>query len=299
MKVSHKWLGVVACVGSIATGCSGVADDSATAESPEAAETATTSGMALTMDILAETDVAGMRYDITRTPCPDGDEDYEAWETSVSVDLEDLLLPGGLDAFEDQPLDENSEHLFADYFTVVPAGCYDVSVTPLDEDGEPSDDCASASAEGVEVEDGETTEILLVSQCDGPERGALDTVAVINHPPTLEALTYNPSKFTTCGDTVEICATATDPDGDPVEFDWDFPAGVTATPGAISSDGETTIQCASVSAETGATYDLSLTVYDLFVEDGEVIRAEDWLQARGEDVESHDDLSFPLHVQCQ
>ena len=261
-------------------------------------EAATTAGMALTMDILADTDVAGMRYEIDRVACPGGDGDFEPWSADAEVDLEDLLLPGGLDAFEDQPLDGESAHLFADYFTMTPAGCYDVTVTPLDEDGEPSDDCATASAEGVEVEDGETTEILLVSQCDGPERGALDTVAVVNHPPTLDAVTYNPSKFTTCGDTVEICATATDPDGDPIEFDWDFPEGLTVEAGPIGSDGETTTQCASVIAESGDSYNIDLTVYDLFVEDGELVRAEDWLQARGEDEESHDDLTFPLHVQC-
>jgi hypothetical protein len=264
---------------------------------PGAQSTTSSTGMALRMDILAETDVAGMAYSIERVSC-DG-EDFEAWSAEAQVDLEDLLLPGGLETFEDQPLDSDSEHLFADYFTVLPAGCYDVQITPIDENGAASDDCASANAEGVEVQDGETTEILLVSQCEGPERGALDTVAVINHPPTLQTLTYEPSKFTTCGDEVEICATATDPDGDPIEFDWNFPEGVNAEPGAISSNGEATIQCATVSADEGATYQLDLTVYDQFVDAGALVRAEDWLQERGENVESHDDLQFPLHVQCE
>jgi hypothetical protein len=284
-------------VSGLLTGC-GVGEEAAINDEPAATQNTTSStGMALRMDILAETDVAGMAYSIERVSC-DGEE-FEAWSAEAQVDLEDLLLPGGLETFEDQPLDSDSEHLFADYFTVLPAGCYDVEVTPIDENGAASDDCASASAEAVQVEDGETTEILLVSQCEGPERGALDTVAVINHPPTLDAFTYEPSKFTTCGEEVQVCATATDPDGDPIEFDWDFPEAINATPGPLSSDGNTSTQCATLIADSGDTYFIDVTVYDQFVEDGALVRAEDWLQERGEDVESRDSLEVPLHVQCE
>lgn len=284
-------------VGLMFSGC-GAADDGSVGTTEPGAETTTnTTGMALRMDILAETDVAGMAYSIERVSC-DGEE-FEAWSAQAQVDLEDLLLPGGLETFEDQPLDADSEHLFADYFTVLPAGCYDVQITPIDSNGEPSDDCATASAQGVQVMDGETTEILLVSQCEGPERGALDTVAVINHPPTIDAFTYEPSKFTSCGEEVEVCATATDPDGDPIEFMWDFPDAIRATPGAISSDGNTSTQCATVIADSGDTYFIDVTVFDQFVEDGALVRAEDWLRERGEDVDSRDSLEVPLHVQCE
>ena len=291
--INWKGQGVAAglLAGAALTGC-------VIAEAPEPVNdqrTSEGSGMALTMDILSDTDVAGMRYGITRTSC-DG-ESYEPWETEVDVDLQDLLLPGGLDEFEDQPLDGDSAHLFADYFVVVPAGCYDVQVTPIQEDGTSSEDCATANMSGVEVEDGETTEILLVSQCDGPENGALDTVAVLNHPPVIDSLTYNPSKFTRCAETVEICATASDADGDPLEFVWSS-NGPEFTVGEAITDGDSVTQCATVTPDEGGTYALDLTVYDLFVEDGELVRAEDWLQARGEDEESHDDLTFPLHVQC-
>ena len=292
--INWKGQGVAAglLAGAALTGC-------VIAEAPEPVNdqrTSEGSGMALTMDILSDTDVAGMRYGITRTSC-DG-ESYEPWETEVDVDLQDLLLPGGLDEFEDQPLDGDSAHLFADYFVVVPAGCYDVQVTPIQEDGTSSEDCATANMSGVEVEDGETTEILLVSQCDGPENGALDTVAVLNHPPVIDSLTYNPSKFTRCAETVEICATASDADGDPLEFVWSS-NGPEFTVGEAITDGDSVTQCATVTPDEGGTYALDLTVYDLFVEDGELVRAEDWLQARGEDVESNDTLSFPLHVQCE
>lgn len=169
-------------------------------------------GLALTVDVQGGTDVAGFRFDVWSCA--------GAKVSSRDVDLEDLRLPGMIPAFENAPFAANSSHLFADYFQVLPAGCYDVTVTPLQSEGAPSQACTTASASGVEVSDGTTREVLLISQCEGPERGALDVVAALNHPPVIESLNYTPSKFVyECAPAI-ICASASDANGDPLDFRW-------------------------------------------------------------------------------
>ncbi|MFU8806763.1 MAG: hypothetical protein ACNA8W_23345, partial [Bradymonadaceae bacterium] len=119
-------------------------------------------GMALIMDYLGDSDVKGFHYIVTSCG------GYEP-VVDKKTDLEDLTLPGMIPFFDNKPLDSHSKHLFADHFMVLPAGCYDVKVVPLASKKEPSKDCARASARGVEVFKGLTTEILVVSQCKGPE----------------------------------------------------------------------------------------------------------------------------------
>src|SRR5690554_5828741 len=63
-------------------------------------------GLALTTDFLGNTDVVGMRYEISK--CDDG------LVHTADRKLEDLLLPGMIPAFENKPFDEDSQHIFAD-----------------------------------------------------------------------------------------------------------------------------------------------------------------------------------------
>ncbi len=269
-------------------------------------------GLALTTDFLGNTDVVGMRYEISK--CGDG------LVHTADRKLEDLLLPGMIPAFENKPFDEDSQHIFADNFVVLPAGCYDVKITPLKANGDASSDCASASAEDVMVVDQLTTEILMVSQCKGPERGALDVVGALNHPPIIEVLNYHPSKFITCGEGKEyphvvLCAKASDPDSDPLEFEWKQVGGdpVVYGPKVIKHEVENgwEEQCVKVKLPYGsAGYEFELTVYDMFHSDAvpvqsggnngnSLIRAELWFQLNGYgDVYSRAKLRFPLYVSC-
>ena len=188
-------------------------------DDPETGTPDRTMGLALSADVLGSTDIAAVRFDVTEVACTPGNGDSVTGETwTATTDFEDMFLPGGIPTFEDKPYDADSSHMFADRYFLLPAGCYDVLVTPLDQAGADSSDCASAHQDGVEVVDGETTEILLISQCQGPARGGLDVIATINHPPEIDDLTFNPSKFVaTCEGTV-VCVTASDPDGDPLEW---------------------------------------------------------------------------------
>lgn len=299
MKTYTKTIrGAVVCVGAAAAMLSGCGAEQATAI--DAGDGGTTrTGMALTVDIKADTDIAGMRYIIDGVACPGEQLDAPSHQ-EFETDLEDLALPGMIPEFEENPLDPGSSHLFADQFVVLPEGCYQVAVQPLTGAGEPSEDCAPAQRDLVEVNDGLTTEVTLVSQCGGEGTGGLDTAAIVNHPPTVIALTYEPSKFTFECERVTLCATANDPDGDPIEFVWEQLAGhalyEAPTPVSHSQDGDDVTECVELTPRFTGNAELKVTVYDTFQDGQDTVRVEDWLAEQGYPGDSSDDLTMPLYT---
>jgi hypothetical protein len=262
------------------------------------------SGLQVSTKVQASDLVRGFEYQVTRVAC-EGERKFEAATYSATIGLEDLMLPGGIPAFEKEPLDPDSEHMFADHYFVLPAGCYDVEAIPLNRRGRPSDVCYSAHQDGVEVEDGLTTEILLISQCIGPARGGLDVVTVLNNPPVVEDLEYEPSKFVGDCEGVEICMTASDPDHDPLEFVWEQISGTDVRgPRVTSTDllsNGSIRQCAHIGPRDKSKTEFKVTVYDLAWDDeGNLTRIEDLLAEQGDAHDSHDDLIFPLYsaVEC-
>ncbi len=258
-------------------------------------------GMALTSDTLGDTDVARMQFDVQGVNCNTGDE--TGFQESQTRDLEDMMLPGGIERFRNTPVGaDGAQHLFADAFFLVDAGCYNVQTTPLQDNGEASADCESAHRDRVSVEDGQTTEILLINQCEGVERGGLDVVSSINHPPELENLEYQ--KFvSSCPAEVQVCATASDPDGDPLEFAWSSTdAGELSGDISEASTDRTNgswESCANVTVDEQGDYAFRVDVYDL---DGDGNRMEDALSDQeGEQVQSRDGLQFPVYsgVTCE
>lgn len=267
-------------------GCGFSAPDS---EPSGTAEELGSTGLALSIDYKGDSDVAGFRY---RIETCEGD-----LVVKKDKDLEDLSLPGMIPAFENAPFDARSSHLFSDHFMVLPAGCYNVRVKPITKSGDVSQDCSAAQADGVEVHKGLTTEILLVSQCKGPKRGGLDVIAALNHPPVLKTLKYDPSKFVfECEETV-VCATAYDPDGDPLEFVWErlddsyVHSFEVLEPRHV--EGKYVTECIKFVPLWYGSYDIKVTVYDLFFdsETKKYIRAEDYVSK-----ESHASLVFPIHT---
>ena len=246
-----------------------------------------------------KTDVALMRYSIDRIACEDG-EQIDALNRTITVRLENMMLPGGIPAFENSPLDKNSAHPFSDHFEVVPAGCYNINAMPLNKNGDTSADCAAAWANGIQVLDGETTEVALISQCKGAAVGAVDTTVALNQPPTLLDLTYTPSKFIHAGDKDVICVTADDPNGDPVEFAWAQTNGPTCdTPRVLFSlkYGNKTTECVQIGPKNAGSYMFQVKIYDLLRdENNNLIRFEQWLREHGYPNDSHDSLRFPLYA---
>lgn len=251
-------------------------------------------GMNLQFDVLADTDVAGFAYTVTGVDCDSGAALEPPLIVETTRDLEDILLPGGHPGFENRPFDADSEHLFADAFQLLEPGCYDVVAQPIDADGLNSDDCAPASASGVEVLDGQTTEVMLVSQCVNEGRGGLDVIAALNHAPQLIDVAYSPSKFT-CGNQTRICVTATDADSDPLRLTVQAEDGVEVQIGdaEVNEAGETVI-CADVRVPGPGEYALDFTVFDLMHDaEGTLVPIESLLD---EGVTSHDSIVLPVHA---
>lgn len=263
-------------------------------------------GLALTADNLGDTDVERVRFVVSEIDC-----DTEASLNSVqteTVDFEDMHLPGGIDEFEGKPYDKDSKHLFADHYFTVDAGCYEAATEPLTTNGAPSEDCSGASKTGIEVLDGKTTEIMLVNQCTGPERGGFDVAGSINHPPEINDLEFGDSKFiTSCQPFTEVCVNASDPDNDPLQFSWttrdDVPKrGSIRSVGSPTQDQQTGNweSCAEVATSQIGKHGFNVRVHDM---DGngktmeEVVRQQKG--ANGQ--ESRDELSFPMYAMtaCQ
>lgn len=280
---------IIAALAAVTLGACGSGEEPGDApEDPLIGQT----GVALRSDILADTDVAGMAYAITPVDCDTGQAIDDA--ITAEHDLEDLLLPGGNPGFADQPFDPASGHLFADHFQALAPGCYDVSVQPIDADGDPSDDCAPATASGVEVAAEEVTEILLISQCVSDQLGGLDVIAALNHAPELVDVRYEPSKFT-CGGETTICVTASDADGDPLTLVAMAGEGVELSPGEETThDDGTLTQCVDVRVPAPGSYDVTLTVYDQMTgPDGRPVTIESQLD---EGLTSHATMTVPVHA---
>lgn len=256
-------------------------------------------GLALTSDILGDTDVAGFEYTVTPVDCttgmplppPEGDP------IVVTTDLEDMLIPGGNGTFIEAPYDAASGHLFADHFFWLPEGCYDVVAQPITADGEPSKDCMRAHARNVPVQEGQTTEIHLISQCRGEGAGGLDVIVSLNHPPHISAVVYDPSKFI-CEDTTTICFTVTDPDSDPLAPKYDTSPNATIISESVTTNEEgETIICLEVQVEGPGSAEVHLLVYDMaYDENGNLVPIEYLLEQQGDPYPSHVSLTVPVHM---
>ena len=218
-------------------------------------------------------------------------------ETKTSG-IEPMTLPGGIEEFENAPYDPDSKHAFADKYFLLGAGCYDVEVEPLKSDGQPSTKCSIASKQGVTVTDGQTTEILLISQCQGQARGGLDVIATLNHPPRVDGLEFIPSKFISCPNDVTICVDASDPDNDPMRVEWNILSGPTpltlpqVTTSSVSNG--TLTECIKFKPGVG-NWTLEVTVFDQLFENGLLTDFETYYTNQGNPQQSRDSLSFPLY----
>lgn len=289
----------VACLIALSAGCSGTANQEQAKGDQGGALGETGLALVAAVHDAGTTDVDALQYSIGRVACFDG-EKFEALDRTISVRLEDMMLPGGIPAFEGSPLDDGSRHPFSDHFEVVPAGCYNIDATPLTAGGAVSADCSIARARGLEVLDGETTEVFLISQCKGAAVGAVDAVVALNQPPQLEQLTYSPSKFIHAGDTAKVCVTASDPNGDPVQFAWsqiDDAACYGPTVVFDQVDGDRTTECVGIVPAAAGKYLFDVKIYDMIhAENGQLVRVESWLRAHGYPNDSHDSLRFPLYA---
>jgi hypothetical protein len=258
-------------------------------------------GAKLSVDYVGDSDVVGFHYLIERVSCSPGDA-IEPYAFEALVDLQDQLAPGGvtlLDVFDDA-----SGHIFADIFVTLDPGCYDVTATPVSEmdmdagTWTPSDDCAEATEDGVEVVAETTTEVpVLVSQCEGDPNGEDGATVVLNHPPEFDLAIDD--RFGFVCEVLEACASVSDPDNDPLELVWSQTSGgALFEPIAVGPLTATTFeggvqsyeQCAAFVSDAVGDYTFDVTAYDL---DGTGARIEDLLDPG---LESNARLEFPLYT---
>jgi hypothetical protein len=253
-------------------------------------------GIRLTVDVGSTTGVDGIHFEVVPVSCEDGTPLPDSDILIAEKPLEDLLIPGGIPELENNPLDASSRHAFADYFMVVPPGCYDVTTIPI----APELTCYPAYELGVVVEAGRTTEVFLINQCAGTDPGALDILAAINHPPELLDVVFESGKFVASCDQQIICATARDPENDPLEFVWTVTSGPptlgpTVVSETVNDDGSVT-QCVRFIPHDAGTVNLVVTVYDLLRVNGDLVRIEDWLADHGYPNSSHTSLEFLFYA---
>ena len=238
-KTLRRSLGVTLLCGALGAGAVGCVDDSGPSTTTVAPHA--TTRLALSAHVDEDLDVVRVAFDIVRVSC--AGEAFTPLTRSAVVELLNMDLPN--DVVDVESVVSGAGHRFTDHFELLPAGCYDVTIRPLGADGSLSTSCVATTRKGVEVRDGKTTEILLLSQCGeeantgdndgsgdsgaiGGKTGGLDTIAALNHAPVLRALTFNPSKFAAACSTTTICATAYDADGDDLEFEWKMASGADA-----------------------------------------------------------------------
>ncbi len=243
-------------------------------------------GLALSIGVDEESEVEGFLFEI------EGCEGEE--EVAVYKEWEELVMPGGLVEALGTPSEVSQGHRFADYFSPMEAGCYDISVTPMEGPEEPSSQCQSAVATEVFVVGNKTTEVLLLSQCEGAETGAADVAAALNHPPEIEEILYEPSKFVHECELATICVQARSPDGDPLTFEVEqvrgqqlrFPLKMLEP----EVEDDVVTQCFEAVPLWYDDYAFEITAYDQMWEQDSLVRVDDMIAA-----ESRAKIELPLY----
>jgi hypothetical protein len=262
----------------------------------------TASGARLSIDYDLDTDVVGFHFEVERVACSGDDTDFERFFYEENVALDDMLFPGSIDFLEGAPFDASSMHQGADFFVALEPGCYVVTAAPAssisEEDWSPSVDCSTAESGVLEVVGGYTTETVLISQCRGELVGALDTLVLLNKPPIVIPDIEN--KFNSQCEAVEICATAWDPNDDPIEITFEnlsdaefFSIDLGPLTLVDYEDGHRVWeQCATIVTDVIADYNVEIRAYDVaYDEHGAEIRIEDLI-----DMESHGFIQVPIHT---
>lgn len=198
-------------------------------------------------------DVKAFQIDVYKGDC-------STLVASKCAKLEPGDLPTGLAA----PAPQAGDHHFADSFFDVFVDVYCVKATPMDEGCRAPVKACSVPLVKVRVTAGKITEVVLVSNCDRPDTGALDVVAVVNNDPLIELLEYRPNKFVCVGTPLTVTVTATDPDGDPLTLTWQMYNDQTQTwdPLPCSVPGPGPLQCELVSLSLVGNYQARVTACD-------------------------------------
>jgi len=212
----------------------------------------------LTTQAALETSLDGVQYDISCTS-QDGDGNPVVAQILEYVPFHQGDAPAWLLADG-----AGDDHSFADLFTTVdaPATCtvtatagyYDAATDLFTAEAL----CATAQ-ETVSILEGETSEVVMVLQCQGDVNGGGDFVTVINEGPGIEIVELD--KFVCVNESRTLTAQVTDPENDGVSCVWtaEGPGAAVLTPALTDNDtGHTT----AFSADNAGEYTVTVSCTD-------------------------------------
>ena len=179
------------------------------------------SGAALNLDYLSGTDVEGFHFRVERVACTAADA-FTPRVVEGNIALVDGIFPAQITWVDDAPFAADSRHTGGEMFLALEPGCYDLVFTPASfvDQGSwlSSNDCGEADVDGVVVDAGRTTEVLLISQCQGG--GSTTVPSTGNRAPIITVPPDDLSTFE-C-EAATTCFTVYDPDDDLLTVDWDL-----------------------------------------------------------------------------
>jgi len=148
----------------------------------------------------------------------------------------------------------SGEHHFSDALFTLDPGQYRLCAIPQNAEGGVSAACGATEMIAT-VSPGVTTEVVLISQCNGNQRGGLDGVVVLNDAPVIDDLSIQPSKFIGTCEEATLTATISDPEGDAISaVAWQL-----LTPGAtLTGNGSS----ATFSATHAGDYQVQVLATD-------------------------------------
>ena len=258
---------------------------------------------------------------------PEGSEKLEGFPKQKPM-KENMTLPID-DIVEASPFKEGSEHRFADLLHYTDAGCYFVYIQPERTIENTENEVKKAASKDclptygtIEVTSGDEkkktkkdgyikrskngfTERVFISQCPGlqQDQGVMDLIAALNAPPNIDDVALIDQKFVPCtfdgeSQQVTLCASASDPDNDPLEFTWSVL--IEGYYGTIKVDLDASVEgiedveflgeyegyddCVKVTfdsdLESASKFVFKVTVRDLLWSEDEQITFEQWFKDR-------------------
>lgn len=206
--------------------------------------------------------------ELTITGCDGGEE---VVSEQLAVDRRRALVPSYV---------QNDDHLFVEEYRTVEPGCYDVEVELLSAGSQPTEECTRAVGRELEVEEGETTEVILYSRC-GLEEVKLQ----------IRALEFDPGFRVGCQESIGVCATI-DGRGAEVDVSWKTDDESATDIGLVDNDErrELYVECVDWPSSDHGESTGSLKAYPARAEttDGDTVLMYD----------SHQ-VSFSTYVECR
>jgi hypothetical protein len=235
---------------------------------------------------------------------------YECGEAEptrrVEIPLQSARL-AELRTFADVPVEASQAKGFADHHFLVEPGCWRVEAGAVDAVGRPAASCARARTPDTLIDAGYTQRYTLLTECAADE-GPVIVDGRANHPPRLVDVSVDTMGEPDGCQSLEICATASDPDRDRLEMHWSArdrhgKAAALARPkrpAARRQGGGELTECVRLAGGEGR-WDVDVTVRDV-VDDasgGSMSREDLYLTGHALVTASHDSRALRAHTECQ